>query len=350
MAQRTRLIPLGCVAAALSVHVIAAGQPAPRDPLAAFSAGARAVIRSGNAAVEVPKAQDADVAIIGAVGTSASPESLIAWSREIAELQRGKYVPLIGRFSSPPRPEDLASLVLDDQDLEDLKDCRPGHCHVKLSAAEMQQMSAAIAAADRRWREAALETFRDIVVARARAFELHGFDRVPAYADDKPPVDPAAEFRIVLERFAQDALFSPRVAHYLRAYPRSADEAESFLYWSKDLLGDAKPIISITHLAILHSRNGEPTVVAASQVFATHYLNASLSLTAIVSAPGEEGRHLLYVRRSRADVFDGAFGGIIRRLVGRRVRSEGPPLLAGFRRNLERGIPASRRTKIHPDR
>ena len=331
------------LAAGLAMHALAA---AVQDDgtLSGFSPRGRAEIRTGAAVVEVPRSSGPDVAILGAVRTTAHPDRLVDWSREIAELQRGKYVPLIGRFSSQPRLEDLASLTLDEEELEDLRDCRPRHCHVKLSAAEMHQMSAAVARARQGWRPAALETFRAIVLARARAFEHHGFRRVPPYEDDKQPVDPAAEFSLVLDRFAGDALFTPSVAQYLRSHPASAPGVESFLNWSKDLLGDAKPIISITHLAIVSGRSGEPTIVAASQVFATHYLNASLSLTAIDTPPGEDAPHLLYTRRSRVDVFDGAFGGIVRRLVMKRVRAEGPSLLEGFRRNLERGIPAVRRT------
>ena len=267
---------------------------------------------------------------------------------------RGRYA--LDRLLPPDLLPEIASFFrirvtglfghrfpLDNRDLEDLKDCRPGHCDVKLSEREIRDMQAAIRAAGSRWRDAALETFRALVVSRARTFEAHGFGRIEPYADARPPMDPAAEFQALVEGFAQDPLFTPGVAQYVGAHTRPAPDVESFLYWSKDLFGDAKPIISVTQMSIVRGARHEPTIVAATQVYATHYLNASLSLMAISGCPGEQGRYLVYTRRSRADVFGGAFGGMVRRVVNKRVRAEGAPVLDGLRRTLERGPAAKDR-------
>ena len=80
------------------------------------------------------------------------------------------------------------------------------------------------------------------------------------------------------------------------------------------------------------------TVVAAKQVFATHYLTASLSLS-LISGRETGPRYFVYIRLSRADVFHGAFGGLVRRIVQRRVRSEAPAILDALRRRLESGDP-----------
>jgi hypothetical protein len=328
------------VSAALVTHLIAAAQTSTRfDALAAFSPEKRVEIEAGSPVVEVLHERGDDFAVAGGVMTTATPERLVAWSREIAELQRGRYVPLIQRFSSPPRIEDLASLTLDEEDLDDLENCRPGRCGLKLSAFEIQQVNRAITSSPRRWRGAALEAFRSIMLDRVRSFQRNGFGSAPAYDDKERPLRPALEFEAVLGRFAQDSLFTPRVARFLRAFPASGGDGESFFYWSKDLLGDAKPIVSITHLSILPASGYEPTIVVASQVFATHYLNASLSLTAVTDCAGDGRRHVVYLRRSRVDVFQGAFGSLVRRVVNKRVRAEGRPVLESFRMKLERGLP-----------
>jgi hypothetical protein len=311
------------------------------DPLTVLSPAGRAKLTRGEPVVEIPRLQGDDIAITGAVPTSADSERLVAWSRQITALYRGKYVPLTERFSNPARLEDLASLTLEDEELEDLRDCRPGRCKLKLSAAEVRQVRSAIDAAGDEWRRAAMDAFRAAMLARARAFQAHGFHGVQLYEDDKEPVDPAAEFRILLERFGGDPLFTPRLADHLRTFRAGAPEVESFVYWSKDLLGDAKPIVSITHVSILHGTAGAPTIVAATQIYASHYLNASLSLTAVYRCPQDGRRYLFYLRRTRADVFSGTFGGLIKRIVTRRIRTEGPPLLAGFRDKLERGVPSN---------
>jgi hypothetical protein len=130
------------------------------------------------------------------------------------------------------------------------------------------------------------------------------------------------------------------VLDYLRAYPHvPAGDAESFLYWSHETLGAGKPIVSITHVAIFRNPPPEPTsaVVAARQVFATHYLTGSLSLT--LTADGADGvpAYLVYLRRSRTDAFDGVFGRFVRHVVEGRIRSDAPALLDTLRSKLEAG-------------
>ena len=338
-------------AAVLATVLIAPVVAAPRQSappagaLGSFTEEQRAAINTGAAVVEVLRERDEDFAVAGVVSTSVASERLVAWSRHIEELQRGRYVPLIQRFSTPPTIDDLSALILGDKDLEDLRECRPGRCGLKLSASEILQMNNAIAGGRRRWREAALEAFRAITLARVRAFQASGFRGLAAYDDEEDPVDPSVEFDRMLGHRADNGLFTQRVGDYLRGLSRGPAEGEESIYfWSKDLLGDAKPVISVTHLSILHGVSGEPTVVAAVQVFATHYINASVSLTAIVGCRDDDRRYLVYLRRSRVDVFGGTFGGLVRHVVKKRVRAEGPPVLEAMRVKLEGGLPSPKAT------
>lgn len=75
----------------------------------------------------------------------------------------------------------------------------------------------------------------------------------------------------------------------------------------------------------------------AKQVFATHYKNGAVTVT-VITRPGPE-RYLVYVHRSQLDVIHGIFGGLVRRMIERRVRSEAPGVLMGLRTRLERGDP-----------
>lgn len=111
--------------------------------------------------------------------------------------------------------------------------------------------------------------------------------------------------------------------------------------------GGSEPIIAITHVSLFPvveygSAEGRVTeqgtgglTIAFKQVYATHYLTASLSLTSITPAGDGSPRYLVYARRSRADVLGGVFGGIIRKLIERRIRSEAPAALDRLRRKLE---------------
>jgi hypothetical protein len=53
-------------------------------------------------------------------------------------------------------------------------------------------------------------------------------------------------------------------------------------------------------------------------------------------------RYLLYTRHSRVDLFDGAFSGVARQLVDRRIRSDGPSAPDSMRRRARSGRPPVR--------
>lgn len=315
------------------------GHTAASDPLAMFSPSRRIAIEAGRPIVELAPLPDVDVALIGAVRTTIDDDRLVAWFREVEQLQRGSYIPVIQRFSNPPRIEDLADLTLDDDDVEELRDCRPGHCDVKLAAAEMHRITAAIRAAGRNWKPAAQLAFRQVMLGRARAHLARGFAGAPPYEDHSDPDSPAAEFQELVDGWGLPGLCMASVLTHLRSYPADNGSVESFLFWSKDTLGDMKPIVGITQVSIVRGcEPGQPTIIASSQVYASHYLTASLSVSAVAQA-ADGGNYLVYARLSRADLFGGAFGGWIRRIVQKRVRAEGPGVLDGLRRRLEAGPP-----------
>ena len=186
-----------------------------------------------------------------------------------------------------------------------------------------------------------------MIVERASAYIAAGHAGAAPYHDHKTPVSPEEEFDLLSRNMKLEGAAPIGMASYLRSYPLAKEPgAESFLYWSKETLGDSKPIIAITHVSLFSSsqpgsdetlrKNPATDAVtgAFKQVYASHYLTASLSLTSITPAVAGSPRYLVYVRRSRADVLGGAFAGIIRVLTERRIQSEAPAL-DSLRRRLE---------------
>jgi hypothetical protein len=68
-----------------------------------------------------------------------------------------------------------------------------------------------------------------------------------------------------------------------------------------------------------------------------HYYDASLGLTLLVrdGAASSPATFVVYLNRSRIDVFDGVLGGIARTLVSAKARSLVSEQLARLRRTLE---------------
>src|SRR6185295_7128303 len=93
---------------------------------------------------------------------------------------------------------------------------------------------------------------------------------------------------------------------------------EDTLVWSKIKFG-LKPVIAINHI-LIYKRNsdvGPQILISSKQIYANHYFNASLALTAFVHMP--EGAYLVYENRSRADGLEGPFGKIKRGVVEKKA-------------------------------
>lgn len=291
-------------------------------------------LHAGETVVRVSARSDGLLSLTAIVRVNASGERLAAWAASVEELQRGRYVPEIGRFSQPPRIEDLDGLTIEPDDLDDMAGCRPGDCGVKLSGREIEQLKGL---RDRAARGAA---FKRALVQRAAAYLQRGDAAIPPYHDDDEPVSPPEIFRALVGQLAFFNRNLPRFAEYLRTYPqpRAAPVEQQLLYWSKERLG-MKPVVSITHSNIARFTDSAmpETVVVAKQVYATHYKNAAITVTSLVAHEGT--RYLVYVNRSNVDAFHGFFGPVVRRVVERRVRGEAPGVLTALRRRLESGPP-----------
>ena len=314
---------------------LAVASAAPVDPFAFFrpgvalSADERGRLARGESLARTLAASDREIAIFGGVRVTVDGDRLVAWVREIAALKKSPLVLQIGRFSDPPRLEDMAGLTLDAADVEAIGECRPGDCGLKIDAGEIARLQKALAGRDGS-DPAVQDEFRRLVLARVRGYLADGltgplqapFDAVVAHT-------PFLTGRV------------PAFADYLIRYPRAKlPHVESFLYWSKERFG-GKPVIKVTHVAILRGADdgGPDALVAGKQIFATHYIDASLDLTAIVGGGPDGRRYLAFYNRSNVDVLGGFFGGLVRMIAQGRVRDEAAQLLQGLRKRIDAGPP-----------
>lgn len=281
-----------------------------------------------------------ELTIFAAVPVNVDGDRLTAWIRDIAAFKKSSFVLAIGRFSDPPRIDDLASLTLEPDDLEAIRQCRPGRCDMKLTAPEIRRLQRIADDAGDQWKPALNDAFRAVVLQRVQTYVAGGLSALPPLEARREPLSLDASFRRLLQGTELLARGLPALATALADYPnRPLREAHSFLYWSKERR-DSKPMIMVTHVTIVRHNDGiRPDVLSAGkQVFATHYVNASLGLTALVrDADGR--KYLAYLNRSEVDLLGGTFGGIVRRVMERRLKAEAIAALRGLRLRLESGTP-----------
>jgi hypothetical protein len=186
-------------------------------------------------------ARDGEIVIVSAVRPNGDGDQLVAWVRRIEDLKKGRYVSEIGRFSQPPRIEDLAALTLDNDDLEDIRRCRSGACGVKLSDEEIAHLRQTAAAAGTSWKLVIQEAFRGVVLARVQTSrtDFLAYRRTMTsrtLSRSLPNSQPSSRS----QGFSSRA--SPDLPDYLTQYPRRASAGvesffESFFSWSKEALG-----------------------------------------------------------------------------------------------------------------
>ncbi len=298
-------------------------------------------LSTGEVLVRVLPAESGEMAILIAVRTTADGSRLVKWVRDVADLKKSAYVPAISRFSSPPQLIDVRTLEIDHDDLDAIRACRPASCDLKLTAAEMTALSIAARSAGATWRPVLQDEMRRLVVDRVTRYLAGGSSQLGPYADQDPPPSPQDAFSAVMRHSAFLGTHAPGLADYLENYPRAPNDGiESLAYWSIERLG-GRPSLTATHVAIVVSDAPDrpEALVAGRQIFSTHYVLASLNITAILRGRSPAEHYLVYLNRSRVDVLDRWYGGVARLVIERRLRGEAAEVFQGLKSRLEQGDP-----------
>lgn len=297
---------------------------------------------AGHVLVKTVAPTSRDVAVFAAARLDTTGDRLVSWVRRIDALKRGPHVSAIARFSQPPQVEDLAALDLDAADVETLRRCLPGHCGLKLDEPAIRAIGALARERLPGWQALVQQRYRRALLDRVDAYLARGMTGIAAFGDSGITRSPAQEFDAILAASPFLVRGVPAHVDALQRFPEVVSHAgvESFLYWSKESLG-GKPTVSITHVTI--SRHADPAqpdaIVLARQIYASHYMTGALATTAVVGGRNGAPAYLVYVNRSRLDVLDGMFAGVVRRIIERRLRNEAGQVIDALRRRLQSGEP-----------
>ena len=135
------------------------------------------------------------------------------------------------------------------------------------------------------WRERSSAVWREVLAGYAADFSRDGRSALPTLVNKSEPLSVPAEFSLLVPNFAFVAAFSPAFHAYLRdSVPGASEELEEILYWSKEDFG-VRPVLRLSHQAI--GRAPGAVLIATTQIYADHYLDAGLTVT---MALDDEGR------------------------------------------------------------
>jgi hypothetical protein len=175
-----------------------------------------------------------------------------------------------------------------------------------------------------------------MIVEYVTAYLQRGDTALIEYADQSPTVRLAREQESLLTNLPYINDAAPEFVRYLKALPQSSVPVERSLGWAKINFG-LKPVVVITDTVTYRSEVGgiRRVLVLSKQIYAHHYFDASLSLTAAIGDHTRTNSKLIYVNHSRSGALAGSFTKIKHQVVEGRATEDLKNLLGQTRLNLD---------------
>jgi hypothetical protein len=299
-------------------------------------------IRAGKSMAKVLRSRTPDeVFVFGAVYVRSTPERYLKFASDVdARRKLSSYV-AIQKFSDPPKLSDLDGFSLEQNDINELKNCTPGHCELQLptEAIEAFQQSVNWSAVDRA--DQVNRLARQMTFECLRRYTQGGNGALGAYRDKEHPTDIGETFESLLTWSKALPVYLPELRTYLLDYPNVKSGAlQSQFYWEKINFG-LKPTLRVVQSIVYRGTTsyGEPAfAVAEKQLYASHYFETALDLTVCVrdsERPNESGFYLITLKGSKQAGLTGIKGSIVRKVVVDKTRSSLERALLSLKTQLE---------------
>jgi hypothetical protein len=280
-----------------------------------------------------------EVAIFGIVKIRAPQELFIKKYRDIVAFESGKGVQGIGRFHAPPALGDVATLQIEDKELEAIPKCKAGDCALKLSDQAMRSLREKIDWSSPQATSQAQTVVRQAFVDYVANYQKIGDEALAVYNDQEKPHAVREGLHQLLQKSSPFIQYDPQLANYLEKYPHERPaETEDIFYWQKGEFG-LKPVVRASHL-VIHRNQRENQVtyaIASKMLLASHYFRAALELKSLVpdTAAGGKSFYLVCINRSFVDGLTGFTGNMIRNTVLQKSRQSLALYLADVKQKVE---------------
>jgi hypothetical protein len=323
------LVPVGLFAILLAGAGLACSQPNP-DLLQflqadiGFTPEQIQAIQEGQAVAKAMQSRIPDeVFLFGAIYIRATPESYLKLSTDFERMRSRPGTLAFGVFNEPPQLSDLRVFAFDEDDLKDLKDCKPGDCLIQMPASsinKLQTIDWSSPDAGQRVNQLLQQSVLDFLLA----YKRDGNRSLGTYDDKKHSTDVAQQFSYMLSYTKVLPARLPDFYGYLLDYPKSKPpNVTNTFYWESVKFG-LKPTLRVVHMLVWRGTDSEPIayVLAEKQLYASHYFETALDLWFCVrpSDPRQRGFYLLAAMGSEQRGLTGVKGSIVRKTaVGRSV-------------------------------
>ena len=296
--------------------------------------GGRVVVKT------LPSKTPAEVYIFGATYVNAAPEDYLKFAFDMSRLRSLPSYLGVRRFSNPPTLSDLEGFTLETDDIKTLRNCRPGKCDVQLSPEAMLQLQKAVNWSAPDVAEQVNEKVRKMALELLARYRERGNSALEIYQDKSPAFNMDTEFQSLLSESEVLPVYLPGLKGYLLEYPAAMlPNVESFFYWEKIAFG-LKPTLRLNHVIAYRSTGprGAANVVAVKQLWASHYFELALDLTACVPESGRTngvGSYVISLKGSTQQGLTGFMGLFRRKVVVSKALSAQENSLINIKKALE---------------
>ncbi|MFN2533384.1 MAG: hypothetical protein ABR555_19035 [Pyrinomonadaceae bacterium] len=285
----------------------------------------------------LPSSDKREIALYGLVRVHASTQTFLQSFRDTMASKSSSAILEIGRFSLTPTLADLRNLTLEARDIEDLKQCVAGNCQVKLSAEMIDRFHKDVDWQAPEYAQQATDVFKNMLLSYVHDYLRRGDNALIEYNDKSTSVKLAAEQHSLLSASRSvDDIFKSFPDTLSNVSGREFEVLENAIVWSKIKFG-LKPVLGINHIIIFKRRqeSGPQILIVSKQIYANHYFNSSLGLTAFVdNQNSNSGSYLFYENRSRVDGLGGMFDKLKRGMIERQSIDGLKGILGTTRANL----------------
>ena len=298
-------------------------------------------IRSGKAIAKIIDSPTPDeVFVFGSVYINSTPESYLKFASDIDQLRKLPGYLAIRKFSDPPQLSDLEGFTLDDDDVKELKNCKPDDCKVQLPAESIDEFQKKVNWSAPDVADQVNHLGQQMALEALQQYIQGGNKALGTYRDKKRPAAVADTFASLLGRSKALPVYLPDLDRYLLDYPAAPSEKiQSQFYWEKVNFG-LKPTLRMVQAIVFRGvAPAEPAyAVAVKQLYASHYFESALDLTVCVrdsGAPGPRGFYLVTLKGSEQAGLTGLKGGIVRKVAVDKTRSSLERALESIKQKLE---------------
>jgi len=304
-----------------------------------------AAIQSGKAVAKtMPSRTPAEVFLFGAIYIHAAPESYRKFATDFDRLRKVPNYLALGVFSDPPQLSDLKGFSFDSDDIEALKNCKPGNCSIQIPASSIEELQRSVDWSASDADEKVNQLLQKTALKFLLAYQKEGNQALGNYNDKRDPTEVPKQFAYMLSYTKALPARLPDFYNYLLSYPNAKPaNVEDVFYWAKVKFG-LKPTLRVVQLVTRRGNAGDPVAyaVAQKQLYSSHYFETALDLSFCVRDTSDEkqpGFYLIMAMGSEQAGLTGVKGSVVRKAAVGRSVSNLENALKSIRNTLENSQP-----------